>query len=401
MSPTVPSPKQLPSREAEAPGTEAGAGAAVDWPALLASVIAGEAVTAVYQPIIDVTRGVVVGYEALARFTNPTVANPEDWFEAARQYRISDQLEAATITAAFAYRDSLPVNCFLAVNVSPDELAQPVVRSVLDRQGDLSGVVIELTEQARIESYLALEPHLDRYRAAGALIAVDDAGSGYAGLRHLLSLRPAIIKLDRHFIDGIDQSEAKRALVEMLGTFADRTNCWILAEGVERSEELDVLVKLNVPLAQGYLLGRPAPPWAQIEPGPARQLRHRPDPVAASTLRALVEASPAATSLDHAARMLTAQPHLEHVVILDEHDRPAGVADVDSVAVGVTSEVMSCTLDTPTSQAARRSISRPRHNRLQPLVCVDDTGRYTGIVTMERLIAHLAQDAATGGSGET
>jgi EAL domain-containing protein (putative c-di-GMP-specific phosphodiesterase class I) len=388
VNPSVPPPR------AEATDIQAGAEVAVDWPALLASAIAGEGVTAAYQPIIDVARGVVVGYEALARFTNPTVTNPEEWFAAARQYRIADQLEAATMTAAFAHRSSLPVNCFLAVNVSPDELAQPAVRNVLDRQGDLAGVVIELTEQTRIESYLALEPYLDRYRAAGALIAVDDAGSGYAGLRHLLSLRPAIIKLDRHFVHGIDHDEAKRALLEMLGTFADRTNCWVLAEGVERSEELDVLVKLNVPLAQGYLLGRPAPPWAQIEPGPARQLRHRPDPVAALTLRALVEASPTAASLDHAARILSAQPHLEFVVVLDAHDRPSGVADIDSLGAGMTSDVMSCNLDTPSSQAARRSISRPRHNRFQPLVCVDDTGRYTGIVTMERLIAHLAQDPA-------
>jgi EAL domain-containing protein (putative c-di-GMP-specific phosphodiesterase class I) len=164
------------------------------------------------------------------------------------------------MTAAFEPRSSLPLNCFLAINVTPDELARPVVRRVLDQQDDLAGVVIELTEQTRIDSYLALEPYLNRYKAAGALIAVDDAGSGYAGLQHLISPRPAIIKLDRHFVDGIDGDEAKRALVEMLGTFADRTDCWLLAEGIERPEELEVIAGLGVPLAQGYLLGRPAPP---------------------------------------------------------------------------------------------------------------------------------------------
>ena len=369
-----------------APGT-----VAVDWPAMLAAAIAGDGVTAVYQPIIDIARGSVVGYEALARFSDHTVINPEEWFQAARDYAIADQLEAAAMTAAFAQRSSLPVNCFLAVNITPDELAQPVVRRVLDSQDDLAGVVIELTEQTRIESYLALEPYLNRYRAAGALIAVDDAGSGYAGLQHLLSLRPAIIKLDRHFIDGIDHDESKRALVEMVGAFADRTNCWVLAEGIERFEELDVLAALEVPLAQGYLLGRPAPPWGEIEPGPAQRLRNRSSTTSAETLRDIVESHPSATSLAQAATILALDPHVEIVVMLDHHDRPSGVVDLESLAVGLTSEAMQINLDTPTSEAGRRSIARPRHTRFHPLVCIDNAGRYTGVVTMERLIERLAK----------
>ena len=273
---------------------ETGEAGEAEWPAMLAAAIAGEGIAAVFQPIVDLARATVVGYEALARFGDPRQTNPEEWFRAARSYGCSGELGAATITAAFAHRSSLPRNCFLAINIEPDVLSRQVVRDVLDRQDDLAGVVIELTEQTRIDSYLALEPYLERYKAAGAMIAVDDAGSGYAGLQHLNNVRPAIIKLDRQFVDGIDHDEAKRALVEMptsrsrLGTFADRTDCWLLAEGIER---------------------------------------------------------------------------------------PTGIADLESLAVGMTSNALQVNNDTPLADAARRAIVRPRHSRFQPLVCTDNAGR--------------------------
>ena len=107
-------------------------------------------------------------------------------------------------------------------------------------------MVIELTEHERIDSYAALEPALDRLRAAGALLAIDDAGAGYAGLQHVLSLRPDIIKLDRALVEGLDRDEAKRTLVEMIGTLAGRLDAWLLAEGIETGEELDVLDRARV-----------------------------------------------------------------------------------------------------------------------------------------------------------
>jgi EAL domain-containing protein (putative c-di-GMP-specific phosphodiesterase class I) len=95
---------------------------------------------------------------------------------------------------------------------------------VWDEAGSLGGVIVELTEHVEMASYLEVEPDLRRPRAAGALIAVDDAGSGYAGLQHLLALRPAFVKVDRDFIADIDHDEAKRALVDMLMATDDAGN---------------------------------------------------------------------------------------------------------------------------------------------------------------------------------
>src|SRR5579875_2611059 len=191
-----------------------------EWRELLRRPLERGTVTAAYQAIVDVARGVVVGYEALARFPGPTTAGPLEWFAAARRLGLAADLEAAALSAALLGRPHLPRNCFLTVNVSPDLLDSAPVRRVFEAEGDLGGLVVELTEQTPIDSYRSLEPHLNRLRAAGALIAVDDAGAGYAGLTHLLGLRPSIIKLDRGLVEGIDRDEAKRALLEMIGVFA-------------------------------------------------------------------------------------------------------------------------------------------------------------------------------------
>ena len=106
-------------------------------------------------------------------------------------------------------------------------------------------------------------------------MAIDDAGSGYAGLQWLMALSPDLIKLDRALIDRIDEDEVKTALVEMLGSFAGRVDAWVLAEGVERMAELDVILRLGVPLAQGYLFCRPTfDLWPMI-----RSHHSRPSPV--------------------------------------------------------------------------------------------------------------------------
>jgi EAL domain-containing protein (putative c-di-GMP-specific phosphodiesterase class I) len=261
---------------------------------MLAAACRGEGLSTAYQPIVDTSRGTVVGYEALARFPGFDEQNPEVWFSAARARGRAEELESAALRRALEARGSLPPNCFLTLNVSPDLLHSGSVRRVWHDQGDLAGLVIELTEQAPIDSYAELEPDLACLRAAGALIAVDDAGAGYAGLRHLLALRPSMIKIDRALVQGVDRDEAKRALIEMLGIFTSRVDAWMLAEGVERPEEYDTLVSLGVPLTQGFYLGRPAPPWAGIETDLSRWMAGPRSVLHKTTIRDVVE--PAVTA---------------------------------------------------------------------------------------------------------
>ena len=189
---------------------------------MLARAVSGEGLSSQYQPIIDVERGTVVGFEALARFRDYPVCDSETWFAAAREHGQLARLAAAALRSALRSRDSLPANSFLTVNLGPDVLDDPEVREALTSQQTLAGLVVELTEHARVDSYAALEPAIERLRSAGAMLAIDDAGSGYAGLTHLLSLRPDIVKLDRVLVSGLQRDEAKRTLVEMMGVLAGR-----------------------------------------------------------------------------------------------------------------------------------------------------------------------------------
>lgn len=349
----------------------------------------GDGVDALYQPIVDTARGVVVGYEALARFPGFAEKNPETWFRAARRYGEGAALEAVALRRALGNRASLPMNSFLTVNVSPDLLLTDAVQGVWRDEGDLSGLVIELTEQTPIDSYVHLEPALNTLKSAGALIAVDDAGAGYAGLHHLLAIRPSMIKLDRGLVEGVDQDESKRALIEMLGTFAGRIDAWILAEGVERVEELDALAGLNVPLVQGYLLGRPAPAWAGLDLDVAHRLAARHRTVHPARVRDLLEQIPVTWSLADAANSFSLDLNLHTVVLVDEWSRPVSIIDPDGAGLGVSTPGLRINIDTPIREALGRAITRPRQDRLQPLLVIDNAGRYVGIARLERMIATL------------
>jgi EAL domain-containing protein (putative c-di-GMP-specific phosphodiesterase class I) len=359
-----------------------------DWPALLARALTGAGVHTSFQPIVDLARGGVVGFEALTRFDGYPVSSPDLWFAAAHREGCSPQLEALALRSAFAARPDLPRHTFLAVNVGPDVLDHPDVLQVWNSQADLSGVVIELTEHARIDSYTSLEPALNRLRAAGALIAIDDAGAGYAGLQHLLGLRPHIIKLDRNLISGVDRDETKRALVEMIGTFASRIDAWVLAEGIEHLGELDAVMGLGVPLGQGFLLGRPGPKWPEADRRGAALLRHQLPVASDHSLRQILERATTVQDAQDAAAAF-ADDTVDLVVMLDQHSRPIAAMDVDGLVHSALDPGMRMNVDTTVAEAAERAVTRPPGQRFRPLLCVDEAGCFVGVVRMERVLTFL------------
>jgi EAL domain-containing protein (putative c-di-GMP-specific phosphodiesterase class I) len=119
-------------------------------------------------------------------------------------------------------------------------------------------LVLELTEHADVDDYPTLHNALACLRSGGIRVAVDDTGSGFASLRHILNLRPDIIKLDLALVRDINQDPARRALAQGMLTFASEIGAEIVAEGIETTAELAVLQDIGIPHGQGYLLGRPA-----------------------------------------------------------------------------------------------------------------------------------------------
>jgi EAL domain-containing protein (putative c-di-GMP-specific phosphodiesterase class I) len=212
----------------------------------------------VFQPICDLVDWKPVGAEALARFNGAPKRGPEGWFVEAAEVGLQLELELLAVEAALAKLTRLPDGLFVSVNVSPETLAASAFRDVLAGH-DGTRVVVELTEHARIDDYDALTRTLAALRAIGVRLAVDDAGAGFASLRHILRLAPDFIKLDRTLIDGIERDRSRQALAAGLITFAEKIGATIVAEGIERQAEVDALAELGVRSGQGFFLARPAP----------------------------------------------------------------------------------------------------------------------------------------------
>ncbi|MDQ2854663.1 MAG: EAL domain-containing protein [Chloroflexota bacterium] len=217
------------------------------------SLIDGVAFRPVFQPIVDIFKGTAVGYEALTRFADGV--GPDLRFGEASAVGLGRELEAATLMASIAAAKDLPESAWLSVNVSPGLIsAHQPLQALL--KGSKRRLVLEVTEHAEIPDYDAFRSSL-RELGQETELAVDDAGAGFASLRHILELRPAFVKLDRSLIARLESDEARQAMIVGLRHFARSVGCQLIAEGVETEAELKVLQKLDIHLGQGYLLGRP------------------------------------------------------------------------------------------------------------------------------------------------
>ena len=229
-----------------------------------------DVVRPVFQPIVSLASGEPLGYEALARFAGKPGLPPSWWFSQAHRFGLGAALEAETVRMALA-AEGRPEGCFLSVNLSPSALASDEVHEQLP--ADLSGVVVEITEEERVLDLDALQRHLDPLRARGARIAVDDAGAGYAGLQQVMRMQADVIKLDRTLVADVHADPAKIALIGSLVQFARSTGASIFAEGVETLDELRVLIHLGVVAGQGWALARPGDPWPRVNTEAARMCR--------------------------------------------------------------------------------------------------------------------------------
>ena len=180
------------------------------------------------------------------------------WFAEADEVGLLRELELAAVRAALAALPALPDHVYLSVNVSPGTLATPGFLRLI-AASDGARVVVEITEHARIHDYESLQESLVAVRELGARVAIDDAGAGFASLRHILRLEPEFIKLDRTLIDGIEGDRSRQALAAGLISFAEKIDATIVAEGIERPAEVDALTELGVRYGQGFFFARPAP----------------------------------------------------------------------------------------------------------------------------------------------
>lgn len=226
------------------------------------------AIVPVYQPIVRIQDRHIIGYEALARFPGAAVQRaPDEWFALADVHELRLELEVACWNA-ISEAGAPPDGGMLFVNTSPATLVDRRLEAVRDRLP--ARLVVELTEQEAVADYELLRASLQRWSNDGVRLAIDDTGAGYSSLRHVLQLSPEFLKVDRSIISGVDVDRSRRALVWSLVAFAREVGATVIAEGVEHIAELHVLEEAGVPLVQGWLFGRPGPPWMRIDAPPTR-----------------------------------------------------------------------------------------------------------------------------------
>lgn len=207
------------------------------------------------QPMYAADDHRLLGYEALCRFDEEP--DTERWFLDAEQAGLLAELELACLESALEVLPSIPADRFVSFNLSPQTLmTMDITRLPLSYARQ---IVIELTEHRLVDDYASLGSALDYLRAQGIRLAVDDAGAGFASFRHVLQLKPQLLKLDRSLISGIHNHPGQQALARALIGFSREMAILTVAEGVETVAEGECVAALGVDLIQGYWLACPQP----------------------------------------------------------------------------------------------------------------------------------------------
>lgn len=378
---------------ARAPGsTDATSRIGSNRPPVPAPTVVSPQLKVSYLPVLDVAHGVAAGYQA--EIHHAGMADADVHGLSLLEADLDGTMSVDVVTAALSMSKNLPVNTFVAIPVAVAVATSAAVRTALTEHGNLRGIILDIVGFSGLTPVGELEEALSQYRAAGASIAVGGHGVAQPELTSIVRLKPAILRLGRDWVRNIDTSDAKRSAVEIIGRLAGQLDAWILVEGVSTSAELRALASLEVPLAQGPFIGAASAGWPDIDLGATTALPKTTGPDDGA-LRSLLQQAYTTTNAEAAAAVLPETSGFDVVVVLDEYQRPITLFEQDGVSGWITSPILAVNISTPIADAVSRSISRPRPTRFSPLACTDAAGRFLGLVRIERLMTHLAdQDAA-------
>ncbi|HIW31384.1 MAG TPA: EAL domain-containing protein [Candidatus Paenibacillus intestinavium] len=230
----------------------------------LLTVLNDQSIHTLYQPIIELDSGNVMGYEALTRGpVHSILHSPLQLFTIADQFGELHTLERLAQEKAIlnARLDSMQQLLFINISskmINASELISLKTLEALHSCGyNPHNIVFEITEQSSVDDFAKTRQFLEYYRNQGYRIAIDDVGAGYSSINTIAQLCPDYIKFDRSLIQNIHQDRMKECILEAFVTFTNKMNISLIAEGIELEEELIKLVRMGVKYAQGYLLARP------------------------------------------------------------------------------------------------------------------------------------------------
>ncbi|MCP4906622.1 MAG: EAL domain-containing protein [bacterium] len=232
----------------------------------LLETILDHRIYSVYEPIVEVESRTVFGYEALARGPEGShFHSPVALFSAAEEHGLVFELDCVCRESGLRGAIDFPAGTKLFLNIRPTAIHDPsfredrLIETLERRQLVPTDVVFEISEQESITSFGAFREMADYYRSLGFQFALDDTGTGYAGLEELLEVEPEYIKIDRAMVSGVDQDPARQGVLTALLQIADKMGSQVIGEGLDTLEELEMLGRLGIRFGQGWLFGHPTP----------------------------------------------------------------------------------------------------------------------------------------------
>lgn len=393
-------------------------GGAGDTRNALERLLHERSVRAVFQPIVDLSNGEILGFETLTRpGPDSGFANPGELFDAAEAEQLLWPLEALTREMALEAASSWPAGRLLFLNSSPNVFADArFAQAIADLVQATPGltpnrVVLEITERSDQQFVDGLVEQVQRVKELGFQVAIDDVGAGTSGLNRIMALRPHWLKLDRALVDQIDRDRVRQNLVRFFVHFARLTGVRMIAEGIERREDLAALIELGVPFAQGYFLGKPGSREQTLAPELAGWLRSTwlsadmvrfRDPAWARIsrfARPVLTADADQPIREVRTRLLSAKESLGIVVTQGERivgwcgrDAVIGASPDCSRAIAtlVSPAAITATTDTSLTEALDLAASRGEASVASPLLLLDGQ-RVVGMLTVHDLLNAAAE----------
>lgn len=393
----------------------------------LIEILARRQLNVLFQPIADMQKGEIIGYEGLIRGPSDSpLHSPLNLFKVANAHAMSVQLEklcCQVVTRRFAEL-KLPGKLFL--NIGPESLlrydaqADNVLSDILEPGIDPDRVIIELTENQPTYDYDLLRQTAMYYRKRGFRIAIDDLGEGFSSLRLWSELRPEFVKIDMHFTQGINQDPVKLQFVRSIHEIAKECGSMAIAEGIETSTEMLLLRDLGIPYGQGYHLARPAATPASIlssdlvkslnqqnlNVSPRRNALEHSVITAAKLLTAVKPATPEMTNNEVYDLFLTT-PDLQVIPVVDGDEpiglitRPQFIGHFARLYSRELSGRKSCTAlmdrqplivdkNTRLQDLSRAIVEADRHHISNGFI-ITHNGAYLGMGTSQDLMRELTQ----------
>ena len=223
-----------------------------------------ERLSVVFHPIVSMRDRRTMGYEALMRSTEPSLESPMAMLETAGLLGRHEDLTRVIYARIGERAADLPDDRLLFVNVHPPDLLDPTLHGMGSPLAPYAArIVLEITERASIERMGDISDVVRDLRLLKYRLAVDDLGTGYAGLASFTQLSPDMVKLDRSLITGIDTNPVKQRVVRAMTSLCADLGMQVISEGIETTSEQDALIELGADLLQGYLYGKPSAKFAE------------------------------------------------------------------------------------------------------------------------------------------